>query len=92
MALDGRFTPEQERDGIEMNDSDKVLITTAISALPTLVQYAIELGWHNAHKLAQLAVPEQTISGENINGELDWWSAHHYGYRRESCCQTYSGN
>ena len=73
VALDGRFTPEQERDGIEMNDSDKVLITTAISALPLLVQYAMELGWRNAHKLAQLAVPERTISGESISGELDWW-------------------
>ena len=73
VALDGRFTPEQERDGIEMNDSDKVLITAAISSLPTLVQYAMELGWRNAHKLAQLAVPERTISGESISGELDWW-------------------
>ena len=73
VTLDGRFTPEQERDGIEMNDSDKELITTAISALPPLVQYAMELGWRNAHKLAQLAVPERTISGESISGELDWW-------------------
>lgn len=73
LVLDGRFTPEQERDGIGMNDSDKLLITTALSALPALVQYAVELGWRNAHKLAQLAVPEQTISGESNSNEEEWW-------------------
>lgn len=73
VALDGRFTPEQERDGIEMNDSDKLLITKAISALPVLVQSLVELGWRNAHKLAQLAVPERTISGESNSNEKEWW-------------------
>jgi len=73
VVLDGRFTPKQERDGIGMNDSDKLLITKAISALPALVQYAVELGWRNAHKLAQLAVPERTISGESNSNEEKLW-------------------
>ena len=73
VVLDGQFTPQQERDGILMNDNDKDLIISGMSALPTLVQYAVESDWVGAHNLAYLAAPERTFSDESDSGELDWW-------------------
>ena len=45
----------------------------ALLAFSTLVQYAVESGWHGAHNLAKLAVPDRPLSGENERGELEWW-------------------
>lgn len=73
VVLDGRFTPEQERDGIALNLGDKALIQRALSALPTLVRYALEWGWENAVELAHIAVPKQMLTGEASSGELEWW-------------------
>ena len=74
VVLDGPFAPRQERDGIEMNASDKQLIQEALSAFPSLMQYAVESGWQNAHAIARLAVPERLLSGDdNSTGELEWW-------------------
>ncbi len=73
VVLDGKFTPTQERDGIAMHDADKALIDEALSAFPALVQHAVESGWRDAHKLANLAVPSRPLSGEIETGELQWW-------------------
>ena len=73
VVLDGQFTPQQERDGILMNESDKQLIFSSMSSLPSLVRHAVESGWINAHKLAQLAIPGRTFSDESGSGESEWW-------------------
>ncbi len=75
VVIDGDFEISQERDGIAMNDADKVTIDEALSAFPTLIQYAVESGWRNAHKLASLAAPTRTFSGEVESGELQWWES-----------------
>ena len=73
VVIDGRFVPSQERDGIAMNAADRNLIDTALSALPTLITYAVEKGWRNAHQLASIAVPERALGGENATDETHWW-------------------
>lgn len=73
VVLDGRFTPQQERDGIALNPGDKALIQRALSALPTLVRYSLEWGWENAVELAHIAVPKQMLTGEASSGEREWW-------------------
>ena len=73
VLLDGKFTPEQERDGILMNIEDKELIVSAMSTLPSLVRHGIEAGWADAHKLADLSVPDRTFSDESTSGEAEWW-------------------
>ena len=75
VVLDGDFAPDQERDGIAMNDAGKALVQGALSALPTLIQHAVESGWRDAHRLASLAAPSQTFSGEAESGELQWWES-----------------
>ena len=74
VALEGNFAISQERDGIAMNDADKTAIDAALSAFPTLIQHAVESGWRDAHKLASLAAPTRTLSGEAESGELQWWN------------------
>ena len=74
-VVDGDFATFQERDGIAMNDADKTLIDDALSAFPMLVRHAVESGWQDAHKLANLAVPTRPLSGETESGELDWWKS-----------------
>ncbi len=74
VVLDGQFTTQQERDGILMNKNDRDLISTALSCLPELVRHAVESGWSDAHLLAQLAVPNRMLGGENDNEELEWWA------------------
>ncbi|MCY3639211.1 MAG: hypothetical protein OXG80_08980 [Chloroflexi bacterium] len=73
VVLDGQFTPEQERDGIPMNDDSKNLICAALSSFPILVEHAVKSDWRDAHKLAHLSMPTQTFSGESGSGELEWW-------------------
>ena len=75
VILDGDFATFQERDGIAMNDADKLSISTALSAIPALVQHAIESGWRNAHRLASLAAPIRPLSGEAESGEVQWWKS-----------------
>ncbi len=72
VVLDGQFTPEQERDGIPMNNDSKNLICSALSSFPILVEHAVKSGWCDAHKLAHISVPTQTF-GESGSGELEWW-------------------
>ena len=74
VALEGNFAISQERDGIAMNDTDRTAIDGALSAFPTLIQHAVESGWRDAHKLASLAAPTRTFSGEAESGELQWWN------------------
>ncbi len=73
VVLDGRFAPEQERDGILMNTEDKHLIVSALSALPSLVRHAVQESWTDAHHLSLLSVPERTFSDEPTSGESEWW-------------------
>lgn len=73
VVVDGDFAPDQERDGIAMDDGDKALMSNALSAFPTLVQYAVESEWRDAHELAHIAIPDRTLSGEGESGELAWW-------------------
>ncbi len=71
VVLDGSFDPKQERDVIAMTPNDRDLISTAMEAFPTLIQYAVKSQWHDAHKLAHLAIPKRALSGESE--ELKWW-------------------
>ena len=74
VVVDGSFAPDQERDAIAMNDSDKALMGDALSAFPSLVQYAVESGWRDAHELARIAIPDRLLGGESESGEMDWWN------------------
>ena len=71
VVLDGSFDPTQTRNSIAMNQNDRDLISTAMEAFPTLIQYAVKSQWRDAHKLAHLAIPKRTLSGESK--ELEWW-------------------
>lgn len=73
VIIDGRFTPQQERDGITMNSADKNLIEAALSTLPTLIAYAVDAGWEKAHQIADIAAPESPLGGENATDETSWW-------------------
>ena len=73
VVIDGRFTPQQERDGIALNANDKELIADALATLPVLVANAIEAGQENAHQLARIAAPAQPLGGENATDEIAWW-------------------
>ena len=86
VVLDGDFAALQERDGIAMNEADKVSIGSALSAFPTLIQHAVESEWRDAHKLASLSTPSRTLSGEADSGELQWWE----GTVRQAATQTAS--
>ena len=72
VVLDGSFAPLKERDGIAMNEDDRALVSAAMEAFPTLIQYAVESGWRDAHKLAHLAIPERTLSSGGSD-EREWW-------------------
>lgn len=73
VVINGRFKPQQERDGIAMNADDKELIANALATLPVLVAHAIESGQENAHQLASIAAPSQPLGGENATDEIPWW-------------------
>ena len=49
VIIDGGFAPQQERDGIAMHASDRFIMQNALSALPSIVQYAVKSGWRDAH-------------------------------------------
>ena len=73
-VLESKFTPKQERDGITMNPKDRGLLRAALSAFPSLVEYAVSSGWENAHGLALIDVPNQALGGETASTEeLAWW-------------------
>ena len=72
--LESKFNPKQERDGITMNLDDRRLLKAALSAFPSMVEYAVNSGWENAHELALLDVPLQALGGETAaSEELAWW-------------------
>ena len=74
VVFESKFNPKQERDGITMNPHDRELLTAALSAFPSMVEYAVRSGWGNAHRLAHIAVPSQALGGETgASGELAWW-------------------
>ena len=73
-VFESRFNPKQERDGINMNPHDRELLKAALSAFPSIVEYAVNSGWGNAHGLAHIAVPRQALGGEaTASEELAWW-------------------
>ena len=73
-VFESRFNPKQERDGITMNPDDRRLLKAALSAFPTMVEYAVGSGWENAHRLALIDVPNQALGGETAaSEELAWW-------------------
>ena len=65
IVLESKFNPKQERDGITMNLDDRRLLKAALSAFPSLVEYAVNSGWENAHRLAFVDVPLQAPRGGN---------------------------
>ena len=72
--FESRFNPKQERDGITMNSHDRGLLKAALSAFPSMVEYAVNSGWKNAHGLALIDVPNQALGGESTaSEELAWW-------------------
>ena len=73
-VFESRFNPKQERDGITMNPHDRGLLKAALSAFPSMVEYAVSSGWENAHGLALIDVPNQALGGETAaSEELAWW-------------------
>ena len=74
VVFESKFNPKQERDGITMNPYDRELLKAALSAFPSMVEYAVRSGWENAHELAHIAVPSQALGGEAAaSEELAWW-------------------
>ena len=41
IVFEGKFNPKQERDGITMNPDDRKLLKSALSAFPSMVEYAV---------------------------------------------------
>ncbi len=73
-VFEGRFNPRPERDGITMTPHDRGLLKAALSAFPSLVEYAVNSGWENAHGLALIDMPNQAIGGETAaSEEMEWW-------------------
>ena len=71
IVLDGKFKPNEERDGIDVSDdTTRELISGAILGLPTLVRHAVESDWTDAHRLAQLSMPDRSFTGDSYE---DWW-------------------
>ena len=71
VVLDGKFKPNEERDGIDVSDdTTRELVSGAILGLPTLVRHAVESGWTDAHRLAQLSIPDRSFTGDSYE---DWW-------------------
>ena len=74
VVFESKFNPKPERDGITMNPKDKGLLRAALSAFPSLMEYAVSSGWENAHGLALIDVPKQALGGETASSEeLAWW-------------------
>ena len=73
-VFESKFNPKQERDGITMNPHDRGLLKAALSAFPSMVEYAVSSGWENAHGLALIDVPKQALGGGTAaSEELAWW-------------------
>lgn len=71
---ESKFEPKPERDGITMQPRNKALLKTALAALPSMVEFAVNSGWGNAHKLALMDVPVRALGGEAAGQEeLVWW-------------------
>ena len=74
VVFESRFNPKEERDGIAMTLHDRALLKAALSAFPSIVEYAVSSGWGNAHRLAHIEVPHQALGGEaSASEELGWW-------------------
>jgi hypothetical protein len=73
-VLDGKFSPDQERSRLLMNDDDKLLLKAAFSAAVVGVQYAVSQGWPDAHRLAWASEPATGFDPSN-GEERQWWKA-----------------
>ena len=74
VVFESKFNPKPERDGIKMNPKDRGLLRAALSAFPSLMEYAVSSGWENAHGLALIDVPKRALGGEaDASEELAWW-------------------
>lgn len=87
VIVDGDFAVSQERDGIAMDSSDKMSMSAAMSAFPSLVEHAVTEGWGDAEKLASLAPPTRPLSGEVASGELEWWQTTMMQAVRNTACR-----
>ena len=72
-VIDGPFIPLEERDSIHLRDAREE-ITTALSALPSLISYAMRSTWVDAHLLASLTIPDSNFGSDTDTSEQAWWS------------------
>ena len=73
-VLDGKFSPDQERSRLLMNDDDKALLEVALSAAVVGVRHAVSRGWQDAHRLAWAAEPSTGFDPTDTE-EREWWKA-----------------
>jgi hypothetical protein len=72
-VLDGRFSPNQERERLTMDESDKAKLEDALCAASAAVALAVSSRWKNAHVLAGVSA---VVSGFDPSdaSETQWWN------------------
>jgi len=71
-VFDGKFSPDQERAVLHMDETDRALLEDAFSAAVIAVQFAFEQRWDSAHRIAHVRRPTTVFDGNNAV-ELSWW-------------------
>lgn len=71
-VLDGKFEPEQERNGLLMGLEDKQLLQNSFAASALAVKYAFQQKWEGSYLLAQVSKP-MTAFNPSDDEEKQWW-------------------
>lgn len=74
-VIDGRYELTQERDRVLMNADDQAQIAESLSLLPVLNRLAVNEGWIDRARLAQLRMPTVAF-GQPLEGAPElksWW-------------------
>src|SRR5579871_1431570 len=71
-VLDGKFEPDQERNKLQMGDTDKNLLVNAFDACILAVKYALHQNWTDSYLLAQVSKPHTAFDSTDSD-EKQWW-------------------
>jgi hypothetical protein len=72
--LDGKFSVDQERSKVLMDEPDKALFTEALKAAATMVKIGCKEEWEMRHWLTKAAKPATSFDSENVS-EKAWWQS-----------------
>jgi hypothetical protein len=71
-VLDGKFSVDQERSRILMDDADKQFFKEALSAAAIALKLSCKEKWGSRHWLAKSALTNNGFDSEN-SAEKNWW-------------------